>query len=137
MGHEPGATPALLALGLGEVVAEDLREHGIARDLGRAAELGERLLLDGVDVGEVLAELLFERACVVHALRLPAAHALKRCSGLEAVGGGKRVGVRPLRLAIPAVLIVLAMPAAGAAAKTLKPNKLGDHVTGQVELALP
>ena len=35
--------------------------------------------------------------------------------------------VRPLRLAIPAVLIALAVPATGAAAKTFKPNKLNDH----------
>ena len=58
----------LLLLGLAQVVGEQRRQVGVAGDVGRGAELGERLLLDRVGVGEVLDELL---GCGSHGLPLP------------------------------------------------------------------
>ena len=53
-----GALSVLLLLGLTEVVTEGGREAGVAGDLRGGPELRQRLLLDGVGVGQVLGQLI-------------------------------------------------------------------------------
>ena len=57
---EPGADEPLLVLGLDLMLGEQAAELGVAGDFGRAAQLRERLLLDGVRVGQVLGQLLVQ-----------------------------------------------------------------------------
>jgi hypothetical protein len=57
VGVEPGADDPLLLLGLDQVLGEDAAELGVAGDVRRGTQLGQRLLLDRVGVGQVLDEL--------------------------------------------------------------------------------
>src|SRR3954471_24421794 len=75
LAHEP-----LVALGLGEVLAERVGEAGVAGEVGRRAHLRDRLLLDGVRVGQVLDELVVDRA-KGHGVALPDASRGRRASG--------------------------------------------------------
>ena len=52
--------PLLLHLGLAEMQLEDMGELGIAGDPAGTPHLHDRLLLDGVDIGQVLDELLLQ-----------------------------------------------------------------------------
>jgi hypothetical protein len=56
LAHQP-----LVLLGLAQVLGEDPAQLGVAGHARGEPELGQRLLLDRVDVGQVLGQLLVER----------------------------------------------------------------------------
>src|SRR3954452_19597224 len=74
LAHEP-----LVALGLRQVRAEGVGEAGVAGEVGRRAHLRDRLLLDGVRVGQVLDELVVDRA-KGHGWALPTAARRRRAA---------------------------------------------------------
>src|SRR3954468_15064659 len=73
------ADEALVALGLRQVRPEGVGEAGVAGEVGRRAHLRDRLLLDGVRVGQVLDELVVDRA-KGHGWALPTAARRRRAA---------------------------------------------------------
>ena len=65
------ADRALVSRGLDLVLGEDPRQVGVAGQPRGERHLGERLLLDRMDVGQVLRQLLVERA-IGHGVGIPA-----------------------------------------------------------------
>jgi hypothetical protein len=66
--------------GLAQMLGEDPAELGVAGDAGRGPHLDQRLLLDGVRVGQVLRELLVDRA-FGHVAALPDVRASEQATG--------------------------------------------------------
>src|SRR3954453_5294045 len=84
------ADEALVALGLGQVGPEGVGEAGVAGEVGRRAHLRDRLFLDGVRVGQVLDELVVDRA-KGHGWSLPTAARRRRTAvrALPWLGDGR------------------------------------------------
>src|SRR3954454_16912896 len=90
VGVEALAQEPLVALGLRQVRAEGVGEAGVAGEVGRRAHLRDRLLLDGVRVGQVLDELVVDRA-KGHGWSLPTAARRRRTAvrALPWLGDGR------------------------------------------------
>ena len=90
------ADQPFLLLGLAEMVGEETGQLRVAGDLGRGAELGERLLLDRMRVRHVLDQLLtharhrnsFDRSCAIGVTRLAPCTLSQSIEGGEACGDG-------------------------------------------------
>jgi len=99
MGLEPRADLSLLLLGLRDVPREGGRELRIAGHRGRPAQLGQGLLLDRVDVGQVLGELRLD--VVGHSgssmsCRSPLQYPTSTRRAVRTSSGGRIRGIRTL-----------------------------------------